>query len=481
MAVPTAMYREVKLKTFWALATTTAILLASLFTTFSASLFQEQSIPIPISIILQPSRSFISSPYPSLGLVSDPAIEIPSLILESNYSFPRFTYMDLAFPELTAVTALPPTLNESTVSVSAVIPAVRGRMDCLSHEPAQIQVNLTVNNDIQPYENHLTVWIDGTQDFDLQVHNNVTYIGSSASTSTYPNASLVYFWAKLDSGANPTIQHTAALSCNVTFEALDVNTTFINTDFDLDSDNPPQPLEDTVRDTTINDSDLASSINYYYGLASIDVDPQFLDTFFSLLVTSPWAIPISSLGGWSSNDEVINAIKKQHGIILAQRLALMRIPANESNSTLAKPIGPGDNDAQRIINATVTDTAGRRRVVQDAVSTHILVALLATTLVLSVIGWATSPSTDVLPRNPTTIASVMALLAGGNIFDQLSPNSTSLPSEETFSALGGPETQFWMGWGNLADEEGIENGGENEGGVSQFGIFAVDKEYTHQT
>ncbi|KAI8947774.1 hypothetical protein F4801DRAFT_559592 [Xylaria longipes] len=487
MTVPVAMYREIKLKTFWALATTTALLLASLFTTLSASLFQELSVPVTIPWMLQPSRSFRSPYLPFLTLVtSGPSTEIPSLILESNYSFPRFTYVDLAFPELTAVTMLPSTMNSSTVSVSAMIPAVRGRMDCLSLDHTQIHVNLTINDDTPPNENLFAVWIDGygsprNNDFRFYPTSNVTYIASSTNlVNSHADNELLYFWAKIDLGATPALQHTAALSCAVTFEALDVNTTFVGTDFDLDSRNPPQPLEHTVRNSTLSDSDLAMTIDNYDGLVIIDVDPQLLDTFFALLVTSPWAIPISALGDPSANDDVIAAIQRHHKIITAQRLAVLRVPANETNSTLARPINPGDNDAQRTINATVTDTTGRRRVVQDATSTHILVALLTTALVLFVIGWASSPSTDVLPRNPTTIASAVALLAGGNIFDRLSSNTPLLSPEETASTLGGPETQFWMGWGNMKDEEGMENGGENEGGVSRFGIFAVDKEDMHQ-
>jgi hypothetical protein len=32
---------------------------------------------------------------------------------------------------------------------------------------------------------------------------------------------------------------------------------------------------------------------------------------------------------------------------------------------------------------------------------------------------------------------------------------------------------LWMGWGTVPDLEGREMGGENEGGVSRFGIFVM--------
>ncbi|KAI1733996.1 hypothetical protein F4680DRAFT_471456 [Xylaria scruposa] len=477
MTVPTAIYREIRLRSFWALPTTTAILIASLFTIFSASVFQELSIPTktPISTHEVGNLSSIR--------------EVTTLILASNYSFPRFTYMDLSFPEFTAVTTLLPnsTLSESAFSVSAVIPAVRGKMDCNFYAPDKIRVDFRTRcYDLPPYKcgRLFDVWIDGhgnpekPDTYDLE--DNTTYIASlDEATHQFPQRNALFFWAKINSGANPTLQHAAALSCNLTSEILDVNTTFIGTNFDVDSRNPPQPLEATVRDANISEP-IADDFGNLNDLVQIGVGLQALDRFFSLLVTSPWAIPLSALGDPSMNDDVIAAIRLHRTIIMAQRVRGLLVPANETNVTLVGPISPGDNDAQRMVNGTVTNTTGRRRIVQDAASTHILVALLATTLTLFVIGWVTAPSTDVLPRNPTTIASIVALLAGGNIFDRLPKNRPFLSPEEIACALGGPETQFWMGWGNLKDEEGIEYGGENEGGVSQFGIFVVDEEEVHQ-
>ncbi|TGJ82377.1 hypothetical protein E0Z10_g6380 [Xylaria hypoxylon] len=191
------------------------------------------------------------------------------------------------------------------------------------------------------------------------------------------------------------------MGCNITFEAVDVNTTFIGTEFDLDLQSPPQPLEDTARDTTINGLDEASLVSTdilgYGSLAQTDTYPQLLDRFFSM----------------------------------------------------------------PLYNASLTDREGRRRVVQDPASTHVLTALLGVTLMLFIVGWAMNPGTDVLPRSPTTIQ----------------PTDGKSP-EDIISALGGPEARFWIGWGNIPDGEGRLMGGGNEAGVSQFGIFVVDEEET---
>ncbi|KAI0810046.1 hypothetical protein GGR55DRAFT_695842 [Xylaria sp. FL0064] len=486
MTIPVAMYREFKLKTPWALTTTTALLLASLFTTLSASLFQKVSIPSITSIALPANQSFLL--VDNSALFGDGPFDVSSLILESNLSFPRFTFNDLAFPQLVLPSDLPSLnnnyFNESAVSISTVVPALRARMECKSFGPDGIRPNLTLNyTDDLGNHDPLEIWIDGEDDCDV-------FGGGAAVTfSTYPNTTyfsydvagqfarqcskFLYVWGKLDYTASPIVQHVGALACNSTFEAVDVNTTFSGVNLDIDVQNPPISLEGTARNTTFNNVDRASldslQLDGYNVLAMIHVYPHDLSPFFAVLVTSPWAIPLSALGDPSATDSVIAAIKLHHGIIQAQTLTASLVPANETNATLAEPIAPHDNDASPRYNATVTDPTSRRRVVQDAVSTHVLVALLGVTLVLFLAGWAGSPGTDVLPRNPTTIASVAALLAGGNICSRLQQQrrADGLESlEDIGAALGGANARFWMGWGNVPDEEA---------GMSGFGIFVVDK------
>lgn len=104
-------------------------------------------------------------------------------------------------------------------------------------------------------------------------------------------------------------------------------------------------------------------------IAEIDLAPQLLQSFFSMLVTSPWAIPISALGVPSAGADVAAAIRAQHGLMVAQALPYLLVPASTTNAILA--------------------------------------------------GWATGPRADVLPRRPTSIASASALLAGGNLADHI--------------------------------------------------------------
>ncbi|KAI1357374.1 hypothetical protein F5Y08DRAFT_352560 [Xylaria arbuscula] len=488
MALPKAIYRELNMRTLWAFAITTAFLIASLFTTISASLFQESIIPVTTSIVLRPSQSFdLLDSFEATRYTSS---RIASFIFQSNYSFPRFTYKNLAFPELVPVTvpSSAPIINTSTASISTTVPAIRSLMDCRLYDSSQISVRIAFNETDPGGSNPLSAKVYGeTCDLNkdknlwgIYTAPNTTYIGQEVGSGDIKHfqscSDLLYFWAKIDYKASPPVQHIAALGCNTTFETVDCNTTFTGANLDLDLRNPPRPLESTARNSTINRLGLIGYLNILdNSIASVNVAPQALDNFFSTLVTSPWAIPISALGDPAASANITSAIKLHHGIITAQALSALRVPANQTNVTLAAPIRPGDNDGQSRFNATVVDTATRRRVVQDAVSTHVLVALLATALVLFIVGWVLNPGTSILPRNPTTIASAAALLAGGNLFAHLPTDGSWLTPEAILTLLGRSDARFWMGWGNLPDEEGRYYGGENEAGVSRFGIFVVDK------
>ncbi|KAI0156556.1 hypothetical protein GGR57DRAFT_84884 [Xylariaceae sp. FL1272] len=488
MTIPVAIFREIQLKALWALSLTTAFLLASLFTTFSASLFQVSNIAVVDYLALRANESFLISADTQykLSATYDTPAEISSLILASNYSFPRYTYNDLAFPSLLFSTPSNISINSSDVSVHAVIPALRGKMECRLYNSSRIRYNLSWDDE-SPLEAHIDQ--EGCDDdfkFYPQVFRNTTYFGQSVAgwgSWNYSCHLLTYVWGHLNTDAEPAaVQHISALGCDLTVEAVDVNATFNTIDLDLDVTNPPQVLNNTARNSTaINNAEDFGGILTYYSLVTIQSGFAVLDQFFSLLVTSPWAVPIAALRDPSMDRDVSAAIQTHSNMILAQRLRAYLAPANETNATLAGPIKLGDSDAQPMYNATVIDRTGRRRVVQDALATHILAGLLAAALVLFIIGWITSPPTDVLPRSPTSIASNLALVVGGNIMEKVWARAPFRSPEEMAEALDEPDTRICMGWGTVPDEEGMSYGGENEGGIVQFGIFVAKKEDMEQS
>ncbi|KAK7947875.1 uncharacterized protein PG986_008761 [Apiospora aurea] len=277
----------------------------------------------------------------------------------------------------------------------------------------------------------------------------------------------------------------AALGCNMAYEVVDVDATFVGIDLDFDLQNPPRPIEETTR--RLSERTIPRSTLWCCCIASLNTGPQLLDNFFSLLVSSPWAIATADFGDSAAIDRVADAIKHHHGIIVAQHISAQLAPANRTNVTLAAASSSGlcsadhqVTDADRLYNATVTDPNGRRRMVQDAAATRILEAVLATALILFVVGWVTLPRTDVLPRSKlSSIASVAALVAGGNLLSRMPPDAQQLTPESRIadSLRGCPGRRLWMGWGLVPDEEGERpHGAENEAKARQFGIFVQDEE-----
>ncbi|KAK8038664.1 hypothetical protein PG993_007075 [Apiospora rasikravindrae] len=454
-----------------------ALILGLLAMAFSATDFVTRSL-VPYMLSKENIRrkrlshlALLDAPEVSSGRTSG---YLASWIFTSNLTYPRFTYGDLAFPELLvgAPTSPQDLFNTSTASIAAVIPAALG-------PPA---------TDIY-YHNPLGLWIEGegcnrdpqSEQFRynrvLSTSTEATYfgLGGIETADTVNGCSrMLYAWGHIDYNADPILQHVAALGCNVSYEIVDVATTFVGMTLDLDPQNPPQPRENTARNSTIH----SFSLPVYVNLAQVNYAPQLLDNFFSLLVSSPWAISMSDLGDKSAVHRVADAIKFHHGVIMAQSLAESLLPANKTNTTLGASTQSGQTDADLVYNATMSGRS-KRRVVQDATATRILEALAGASLVLFLVGWIKLPRTDVLPRDTvTSIASVVALIAGGNLLSHLPPDAQQLGSEaEIIAALrGGPGLRLWMGWGLVPDVQGKMYGNENEAGESRFGIFVVNDE-----
>ncbi|KAK8097692.1 uncharacterized protein PG998_013178 [Apiospora kogelbergensis] len=488
-SLPRILYREVKFTNIGLLATTTAFLIASLFTIFSGSLFQVLPLATTVPTTLQALRNFDPYSFDSSGDRDLAYSSVSSTILGGNVSYPRFTYDDLAFPELSSAPSLGTIPNVRTASIptiAAVIPAIRGKLSCRSYGVSKIRTHIAWGNVTsithRIHQNPLEIGIEGEEcgishtessgyNAILSTYPNATYFGlaSKSNANTINGCSeLLYIWGRIDYKANPIVQHVSALGCNTTFETVDADVTFTGSQLDMDERAPPRLHQTTARNTSSTKLHFRAWFSYMY-LASLSLDPQLLDNFFSLLVSSPWAVLLSDLGDAAASGRIAAAIEKQHGIVAAQYIAQQRVPANQTNN-LGLVSGPAAFDDRGRYNATATYAAGRRRVVQDATATRILEALLAAALVSAALGWATQPRTDVMPRGrPASIASVLALIAGGNMLARWPQPSSTCDKDDRGLKL-------WMGWGLVPDDEGRACGGENEAGTSQFGIFVMDEE-----
>lgn len=459
MSVPTAIFREAKLRNIGALATTTNPLVASFFTVFSGSLFQANYTQTTVPALLRADESF--------GTPSRVFDVAPPMVLLSDQSYPSFTYEDLAFPQFLPEMkrGVQGFSDTSGLSIKAVVPALRSRLKCSLYNVSIIRID----NSETAAGKTLVIDIDdgrprSAQDWSgfISINPETLYFGTENLIGYDEN----YFsWGYIDSFAESKVGHVAVMGCNQSIETLDVNTTFIGAHLAIDVGNPPRRLPDTARAISAPLGSKSLVVRYATDLmpALSQMHDKDLSGFFTLLTHSKYAIPVSWLGG-VNDSAVAAAIKFQHGIFFAQALDKARVPATETNVLLdSEQVLSGENDSVPRFEATVEGQAGRQRVMQDELSTRVLQALLLVTLILLGVGWVWLPHTNVLPkRSPNTVASAVALLAGGNLSEWVHEEDGCVDM-----------MKFWLGWGDVPDEEGISMRDGNEGRRRRFGIFAV--------
>ena len=566
-----------------ALATTLAFLLASLFTMATASIYRPVSLPVAGDAILQARTTFDSDKLNGSLYKSDlPGVYRASLIVGSNLSYTLFTYEDLVFPELKLLSmSIGNSRRIITVDsplLQTVIPALRLRPVCRVYPPSAIKTNLTVGilhgQENHSYYNPLSIQIDGesgcnkafnysegepyigndgyyytayldtlsqNRTHELMVNSSeelvsvpLTYFGQSslrllAGTTYSPNSffascsDILHIWGKMDysKADSPAVAHVGAIGCNTTVEMVDVEVTFSNAyTFEIDSDNPPVPLEDTARSPIYHSWDgrlgeIATN-DGIHGSGLLEIphsEDTMLHPLFALLTLgSRWAIPLDDLGSPEADDKVIEAILFHHRVVAAQQLTAYRVASNSSNITLSMedmsrlPGNTTDADVRYHANFTTRPGSAdeRRRVVQDPTSTRVLQVLLVLVLILLVTGWtlsatASTGTDNVLASSPTTIAALAALVAGGNVLEELaalesatsgqtgpskdqeegpfsSESSHQIRTEKDLVKALSPDgkSRFWIGWGNVPEPEGEGViGGRNEAGASRFGLFII--------
>ncbi|KAK3337622.1 hypothetical protein B0T19DRAFT_413193 [Cercophora scortea] len=315
-----------------------------------------------------------------------------------------------------------------------------------------------------------------------------------------------------DSESIPATVAVSAMKCDPSLESVDVIASFIggpDSELHLDPNTPPhmQPNESTVRPyplfniwETMWSFDLGNCDGPYTALefqadhlhvigggnqnkngaagAETETVVAMLDPFFAQLVTSRYAIPVSALGNVSRVEEVQAAISFQHGVVLTQRLARdCRVSVGTSNTTVGAELFPTistTNSDDGIYHAQVTDPYGKRRLVQNPVATRALQGLMCLILGLGITGWVLDGPArgKVLPRSPGSVASVVALLAGGDVLGCLLQNR------------GCGERWRWVGLDDVRDVFGDDRGagwfwmgrgpsGENCEKEGRFGIWAT--------
>jgi hypothetical protein len=374
-------------------------------------------------------------------------------ILQYNFSFPRWSYDELAFAKLSMDDVSNNTVVNGTY-VDIRVPALRAAPVC----------NLLTATDLKP---NLTRYVYGkTVSYQLRVEmttlpcpgNNTGYAGPSnvftvtsledgpfgysIESDCHSDSGLTgsshytetYIWGHVNS---TSVKSIMGLNCIQYAETVDVMTRFKLPDMDIDEDNPPVPDESSAKLAP----DLYTPIPEWWALNTNGQYPT-LDGFFYLLVSGKYAIPADDLKDLAKNQTVINAIKHQHKLINAQQFN------NYTRST------SNDSVEHTPLLGNITNTS-RVRLMQDATSTRILEGLLGAMLVFGIIGSILLNTDHVLPKNPCSIASVASLLADSSLLDQFTqgvwdPNDKLL--RETFAGR-----RFYLGWWEQEPSDGTDD------------------------
>ncbi|EOO03891.1 hypothetical protein UCRPA7_665 [Phaeoacremonium minimum UCRPA7] len=517
---PVVLFEAAVTRNIGVIGTTTAFLIASLLSIFTASVFSTVDVPVVDTVQLLSQDFFASSQFLPANEsargnfnTGQNSTVVPSLILNANMSFPAFTYQDMAFPSL-SVAGLQDGLDVSgDIKFTTTIPATRARMDCKLIPDNLINVNLTLEASIDfggavnPLEISI---IDDPANASITIStargaNGVspkspikTFIDSNAffgaadyvpyknaSSNTNQTAHYVYVWGRLSNADtnSTTLDSVSALTCNEVLRDVDVEVTFLGSSLLIDETQPPKPIESTDRPSSVA---MEEAWNYN-NMVNVST-PHLLDQFFTSLVQSQFAIPLEDLGldDIVTRGAVADAIVAQHGIIRAQVTSTnLRRPT--TNSTAEEDVSPEDvsggslGDATQFAYAARLESTGvgaRRRVVQDLVTTRILQSLLAAMVLFTIIGWIAFPKPNILPRPPTSIASVAALLVDGNVFGFLGRGAEWQTADEVQAVFKDGlhvTAGFKLGWDKLRKrrrEETLATWGMN-GSVQKEKVFSI--------
>lgn len=503
--LPVVLCQEIRARHFGAFVITKSALFGSFFTLATSPLFHVSYFPVSIPMQLRTSATFAKH-FQTQNFV--PNYPLTSLILENNLSYQSTAFENLVFPAFvledssgSAAANVSQSLNVSSIRVQATVPALRPGLFCRRSPAGTLKTKRCIYYNSASYNStYSTTWKEVIEyacnrmyphDTEAQAEgeiSSVTYFGASTESLGFGSSTndFAYAWGRgLSTLDYPTDLTGWTMECNITLESLDVAVSYLGPDLVFDESSPPKPIEPSVRRlpdmrnrSSVFSPDLFSPWRNWSSDTLGSLPPPnktLMDPFFQQLVTSRYAIPLDYLGDPAQVTAVEDAIIFQHGIIAAQYIS-RNFPLNVSfdssteapNVTLFPTLSYQIDGAvdSGIYKATATDSHGAQRVVQDPIAMRLLQALLLATFALTLAGWILGAWKPVLPRPPTSIASVLALLAGGDVLEHMygGGKGDCLTLEEAMSRFN-EDCSFRLGWGRGNDD--------GPDAPQRFGIWVV--------
>ncbi|KAJ5835440.1 hypothetical protein N7447_001466 [Penicillium robsamsonii] len=361
------------------------------------------------------------------------------LLLNLNLSYPQWTYHNLVFPQFALATTehLPP----DTGFINARIPALRSRLTC-APDPAN-------GGSCKVKRGRWACEIDspcfppiGGEDLESDIEYFLT--DSSPRSGNIPSncSTHAIMYGKKDPGNSPhgapSIYHY--IYCNATIEEVEVDTKFQLPSFSIDSDTPPTVVEGSARTPFKINKETLPAISRLSSYLFVS-DPRFRDSVLDAITNGINGVPLDEL---LDSKKLINRVNEVWGIIMAQ---LLNTAARDSfndpfNATYF--VEPATMKAP-IYTGIFHDR--RKYLVQSEISTRILDGVLGSMVVCALIALYVMRTKKVLPKSPTSIASVASFLYGSRMLSSAIPNGSEWCSDEDLKTRRVFEGRtFSMGW-----------------------------------
>lgn len=498
-----ALWEAVRFRQLAVTATATAAMFAPFLTIVSSGLYTVQKVPfsqvLPVQQIDWFDRAGVRMQYEngSYGLIL-------GLIADQNMTYPKWTYDELAIPQFAIdrhqITApgVQQSSDERTISLQSS--ALRGALNCTAHPVIKVNQSgsgpctwcngATRGSDITSFMFALDMntpncvpsdnLVSGQQypatvlmnaptgpgvAGDIAVlsylmgENEPTAVGHSRST--YCDRSFAMLLAHVE---HNTTDYIDAIWCTPYTQQVTVNVTFNLPDYSISLATPPKALEDTAR--------FFSEDSWFPdGLPAMQRGNDIFSPFFQNLIYGKDGIPFKELS--ANRSRLVEASEHLYRQYAAQALNMAyRIPVAQPNSTEIN------------LNHTLPATfvyPDRSRLVQSVIATRTLEGLLAILSVCAIIAYTdllirTDGTRRILPKIPTTIASVASLMADSEMLsDKIIPPGTEFMSNREMRRRGVLEGwMFSLGWWNGRTRFGIDVGKaetEEKGGVEFDGRF----------
>lgn len=409
---------------------------------------------------------------------------------QSNITFPRNTYADLLFPNLTIEDSLWGLSRSAVITTPAAkLVSTCQKLDADEFELIDGETSREIRIlDTGPSSDHdMSTDIPDDESpslfFGLMARSPraAMFQGPDCSNWTsnaiceteYPWVLYAYVWGRVRNGStagDDLYEHLAVWECNYTWADVTTKLNVISSDGDtlidhsnppvvLNASEPPRPWDPPFTIPHMVFSDMYDTVP---GPTDADVFPPIdnvpiFSRRFGLILEPYGPMTVEDLGNPHKDEEILEALRYDLGFAAAQLANVeKRLRLDEEASTV-----PSRHGYLQPINATLIDNS-RYRLAQDQRITIAIVSILCIILVIHT--WALISETcprrlqpfhrwglkirtkGLAPPQFSTITMMDVLLRGSNVGDVLPASAHLMPKRELHRHLDDRGRRFRMGW-----------------------------------